>query len=298
MPGIRSEIENSFRQGDALSRLILVNLSVFLLYYMLKAVGALFQVPIHAYLVDWIALPSNLSTLITRPWTLVTYMFLHEGFLHIFFNLLVLFFAGRLFIEYFNGRRLLSTFLMGGILGGAIYVVFYNVFPAFQEVLTVSNNRGASAGIMAILIAIAAYVPRFPVKLFFVLNVELWVVAGLVLLMDLISIGDGNNMGGHIAHLGGALFGYLSIREMKKGKDLTAGFSKFLDGMADWFKPRPESKVRKVYSKGSKSSGSPDFGRSVHDQSKMDLILDKISRSGYESLSKEEKDYLFKIGQD
>lgn len=297
MSGIRSEIENSFRQGDALSRLILVNLGVFLLYYILKAVGALFQVPIHAYMVDWIALPSNLSTLITRPWTLVTYMFLHQGFMHIFFNLLVLFFSGRLFLEYFNGRRLLSTFLLGGIIGGAVYVIFYNVFPAFQDVLSISNNRGASAGVMAILIAIAAYVPRFPVKLFFVLNVELWVVAGLVLLMDLISIGDGNNMGGHIAHLGGALFGYLSIRKLKRGKDLTEGFSKFLDSIADWFKHRPEKNVKKVYSNVKKSS-SPTAQRPVHDQAKMDQILDKISHSGYESLSKEEKDYLFKIGQD
>ena len=298
MSGIRSEIENSFRQGDALSRLILVNLGVFLLYYILKAVGALFQVPLHAYMVDWIALPSNLSTLITRPWTLVTYMFLHQGFLHIFFNLLVLFFSGRLFMEYFNGRRLLSTFLIGGMLGGAIYVIFYNIFPAFQDVLSISNNRGASAGVMAILIAIAAYVPRFPVKLFFVLNVELWVVAGLVLLMDLISIGDGNNMGGHIAHLGGALFGYLSIRQLKKGKDITEGFSKFLDSIADWFKSRPEKNVRKVYSNKKGTTSSVTAKKPAHNQAKMDQILDKISRSGYESLTKDEKDYLFKIGQE
>ena len=299
MSGIRSEIENSFRQGDALSRIILVNLGVFVLYYILKAVGALFQVPIHAYMVEWTALPSNLSTLITRPWTLVTYMFLHEGFFHIFFNLLVLFFSGRLFMEYFNGRRLLSTFLLGGIIGGAMYVLFYNIFPAFSDVLSISNNRGASAGVMAVLIAIAAYVPRYPVKLFFVLRVELWVVAGLTLLMDLISIGDGNNMGGHIAHLGGALFGYLSIRQLKRGKDLTAGFSRFLDNIADWFKPRPETKMRKVYSNVSaKKTSARGQDQPVRDQARMDEILDKISRSGYESLSKEEKDYLFKIGQE
>ena len=297
MSGIRSEIENSFRQGDALSRLILVNLGVFLLFYILKAVGALFQFPLQVYMVDWMALPSSLATLVTRPWTLVTYMFLHEGFLHIFFNLLVLFFSGRLFMEYFNGRRLLSTFLLGGVIGGAIYVIFYNVFPAFSDVLSISNNRGASAGVMAILIAIAAYVPRFPVKLFFVLNVELWVVAALVLLMDLISIGDGNNMGGHIAHLGGALFGYLSIRQLKRNRDITEGFSRVLDSIADWFKPRPERKVRKVYSGVKSGSNKVKSQQPAQDQARMDQILDKISRSGYESLSKEEKDYLFKIGQ-
>ncbi len=295
MEGLRSEIKNTFSQGDALSRIILVNLGVFLLYYILKAIGALFQVPLHSFMVDWTALPSNLSTLLTRPWTLITYMFLHEGFLHILFNLIILFFSGKLFMEYFNGRRLLSTFLLGGLIGGAMYVIFYNVFPAFSQDVGLSTNRGASAGVMAILIAIAAYVPRFPVKLFFVLNVELWMVAVFVLFMDLMNIGDGNNVGGHIAHLGGAFFGYVSIRQLKNGKDITEGFSKLIDRLANWFKPRHSHKIRKVYSTG--SSGNPAKKEPARDQKYMDQILDKISRSGYESLTKEEKDYLFKIGQ-
>lgn len=298
MSGIRSEISNAFRQGDALSRLILVNLGVFLLFYLLKAAGALFQVPLQAYFVDWLALPSNLSTLITRPWTLFTYMFLHEGFLHIFFNLLVLYFSGRLFLEYFNGRRLISTFIIGGLIGGILYVAFYNIFPAFSSDVIVSNNRGASAGVMAILIAVAAYVPRFPVRLFFVLNVQLWMVAVFVLFLDLMNIGDGNNVGGHIAHFGGALFGYLSIRQLQRGSDITEGFSRFMDGVADWFKHRPEKKVHKVYSNVGQSRKENTPAKPAHDQAKMDKILDKISRSGYESLTKEEKDYLFKIGQD
>ena len=296
MSGIRSEIQNAFNQGDALSRVILINLGVFLLYYLLKALGFFFSVPLQSFMVDWLALPSSLSVLITRPWTLITYMFLHQGFLHILFNLLVLFFSGKLFMEYFNGRQLLSTFLLGGIIGGALYVAFYNLFPAFASEVAFSNNRGASAGVMAILIAIAAYVPRFPVKLFFVLDVQLWMVAAFVLFLDLVNIGDGNNVGGHVAHLGGALFGYLSIRSLKAGKDITEGFSSLLDKIVDWFKPGTKSKVRKVYSNVQDSPGRSK--KPARDQKYMDQILDKISRSGYESLTKEEKDYLFKIGQE
>lgn len=302
MAGIRQEIRDQFRHGDALTKLILVNLGVFLLYYLVRIAGVLFTVPLDAYFVEWTALPSNLMRFATRPWTLITYMFLHQGFLHILFNMLILFFTGRLFMEYLGGRRLLSMYLIGGIAGGLLYIIFYNIFPAFKDVLDISNNRGASAGVMAVMIAIATYVPRFPVKLFFVLNMELRWVAVLLLVMDLINLGDGNNMGGHLAHLGGAAFGYFSIRELKhSGRDWTEGFSKMMDKLVALFKPRP--KIRKVYSKNGSNSTrtktpSPRKQDRSASQQRMDEILDKISRSGYESLSKEEKDYLFKIGKD
>ncbi len=294
MSGIRDDIRNSFREGDALNRLILVNLGVFLFYYLLKIVGNLFQASPEFYFIQWTALPSNLSVLITRPWTLITYMFLHEGFMHILFNMLILFFTGRIFMEYMGGRKLLSTYLLGGLAGGLLYVLFYNIFPGFQEQLATSNNRGASAGVMAILIGAATYAPRYPVRLFFVLTLEFRWVAMLLLLMDLINLGDGNNMGGHIAHLGGAALGYLIVSQYKKGNDITEGFSKFMDNIANWFKPKP--KIRKVYSRARKTA---DFNeRKEKNQQRMNDILDKINRSGYDSLTKDEKDYLFKIGKD
>lgn len=298
MAGIRQEIQDQFKHGDALTKLILVNVGVFLLYYILKAIGLLITIPLAFYFVEWTALPSDLLRFATRPWSIITYMFLHQGFLHILFNMLILFFTGRLFMEYLGGRRLLSTYLIGGIAGGLLYVIFYNVFPAFTEVVAGSNNRGASAGVMAVMIAIATYVPRFPVKLFFVLNMELRWVALLFLLMDLINIGDGNNIGGHVAHLGGAAIGYLSIRQLKSGgKDWTETFSGFMDSVSGWFRPRP--KIRKVYSKrNGQATRKAQARREAPNQQRMDEILDKISRSGYESLSKEEKDYLFKIGKD
>ncbi len=294
MSGIREEIRRSFTDGDALNRLILVNLGVYLLYILLNITGYLFKLPISDYFIEWTALPSNLSKLITRPWTLITYMFLHQGFLHILFNLLILFFTGRIFMEYMGGRKLLSVYLLGGLAGGLLYLIFYNIFPAFEDFLATSNNRGASAGVMAVLIGAATYAPRFPVKLFFVLNLEFRWVAVLLLLMDLIYLGDGNNAGGHIAHLGGAALGYIAVSQFKRGNDITEGFSKFMDNIVNWFKPRP--KIRKVYSN---TRSDYDFKeRKAQNQQRMNDILDKINRSGYDSLTKDEKDYLFKIGKD
>lgn len=294
MPGIREEIKTSFQQGDALTRLILINLGVFVIFLLLEIIGFLFRFELADVFVSWTALPSSLTTFITRPWTLITYMFLHEGFLHILFNMLWLFFGGRLFMEYMGGRRLLSTYILGGLAGGILYIIAYNLFPSFSESVAISTNRGASAGVMAIVIGVATYAPRYPVKIFFTLNAQLWMIAAAALLMDLINLGDGNNAGGHIAHLGGALFGYLSVKQLKQGKDWTAGFSKFMDNIANWFKPKP--KIKKVYSNTTSDRNFKE--RQVHNQQRMDEILDKISRSGYESLSKEEKDYLFKIGKD
>ncbi len=297
MNSLRQEIRDSFQQGDALTRLILINLAVFVGYLLLRIVSFLFKLPIAETFIEWTALPNHLGTLVTRPWTLISYMFLHQDFLHILFNLIWLFFAGKLFMEYFGGKRLISTYVLGGLIGGILFVIAYNVFPIFQGIDT--NNRGASAGVMAVVFAVATYAPQYPVRLFFVLNVKLWMVAGFILLLDLLYLGDGNNAGGHIAHLGGAAFGFLSIKQYQKGRDWTAGFSQFLENIQSWFKPKEKPKVRKVYSNVGKTRNDDQYkARKVESQEKMDEILDKISQSGYESLTKDEKDFLFKIGQD
>lgn len=303
MASITDDIKSSFQQGDALTRLVLVNLAVYVVYLLLRIVASLTRVPeIESYFVAFTALPSDLLKLATRPWTLVTYMFLHQGFLHILFNMLWLYFAGQLFMEYFGGRRLLSTFLIGGLIGGALYVVFYNIFPAFEGISAISNNRGASAGVMAIVVAIATYNPRFPVRLFFVLSVPLWGIAVGFVFLDLIGLGDGQNAGGRIAHFGGAAFGFFMARAYKEGRDLTEGFSQVMDTVIGWFKSKP--KIKKVYTRtagrGAKSafSGNSPASNKAEDQKRMDEILDKISRSGYDSLTKDEKDHLFKIGRE
>lgn len=298
MSSIKEDITQTFRDGDALSRLILINIGVYVLYLILRILSLLTESGLVQWFTAFTALPSDLLTLATRPWTLVTYMFLHQSFLHIFFNMLWLYFAGRLFMEYFGGRRLVSVFLIGGLIGGLVYVLFYNVFPAFSEAVAISNNRGASAGVMAVVVAIATYNPRFPVRLFFVISVPLWGIAVGFLLLDLIGLGDGENAGGRLAHLGGAAFGFFMARAYREGRDLSEGFSQLLDRISNWFKPQP--KMTKVYSKrGTGKAASKGRARqNQNSQARMDEILDKISRSGYDSLSKEEKDHLFKIGKE
>lgn len=294
MAGIRDEISRAYREGSALTRLIIINLGVYAIYFLLVILSRFLTIGLSEYFIEWTALPTDLWKLITRPWTLITYMFLHQGFMHILFNILWLYFGGRIFLEYFSGRRLLNLYLLGGLAGGLLYVFCYNVFPLFSQAVAVADNRGASASIMAIIIAVAAYVPNYPVRIL-VIELKLWMIAAFFVLMDLFNLGStSNNLGGHLAHLGGALIGYLFIRQMRKGSDITEGFGKFVDSLMGLFKPKP--KVRKVYTNTKSDDNFKE--RKVRDQKRMDQILDKISRSGYDSLSKEEKDYLFKIGKD
>lgn len=295
MESIWDQIKKFFREGGALNQLIMINLGVFVLYLVLQIISFLFQVNISGIFVSYTALPSHPGTLITRPWTFVSYMFLHQGFIHILFNMLWLYFGGRLFISYFGGRRLIATYLLGGLIGGAIYVMAYNLFPAFSEIVGISNNRGASAGVMAVLFAIATYNPRFPVRIL-VITIPLWGVALFAFLTDLIALGEGNNPGGSLAHLGGAAFGYLMARAYSQGRDLTEGFARFIDRIANLFKPKP--KLKKVYTNTGNTRRSRNNKTNDNAEEKLNLILDKINRSGYDSLSKEEKDHLFKFGKD
>lgn len=292
---VGDQIKQQFKQGDGLIKLILVNLGVFFLLIILNLVSFLFKGNITPFVVDVLALPSNLGKFALRPWTIITYMFFHQGFFHLLVNMVMLYFSGVLFKEFLGTRKLVSYYILGGIAGGLLYVLFYNVFPIFEESVGLSNNRGASAGVMAVIIAVATFRPQMPVRLFFLLEVKLWVVAVLFLVLDLVNL-PVENPGGHIAHLGGALFGYLAMSQYKKGKDITEGFSQFLNNIQNWFKAKP--KVRKVYSNPSGNARPNRSTDSTQKDKKMDEILDKISRSGYDSLSKSEKDFLFKIGRD
>ncbi|QNR24631.1 rhomboid family intramembrane serine protease [Croceimicrobium hydrocarbonivorans] len=290
------QIKYQYRSGGALNQLIMINLAVFILYLILNVLSFLFQINISGLFISFMALPSDLGTLATRPWTLITYMFLHQGFWHIFSNLIWLYLFGRIFLEYFGGRRLIATYLLGGLIGGAFYVLSYNIFPVFAQAVAESTNRGASAGVMAVVFGIAIYNPRYPIRIL-ILSIPLWGVAAFALLMDLIALGEGNNAGGHLAHIAGAAFGYFMAKSYGSGRDLTAGLSSLLDRLANLFKPKP--KLRKVYSKGnSKSTSSPKSSGKRGDEERLNHILEKINRSGYDSLSKDEKDHLFKFGKD
>ncbi|MGB5668667.1 MAG: rhomboid family intramembrane serine protease [Maribacter sp.] len=247
-------------------------------------------------ILQWFQLPKDFFDFLTQPWSIISYSFFHGGLGHIFWNMLVLYFIGRIFLNLFDGKRFLNVYFLGVILGGLFFMVSYNVFPAFFEVN--AALIGASAGVRAVLIFICAYIPNQEVRLIF-FNIKLWYLGAFVVLMDLIQIPYGINAGGQLAHLGGALLGYVYARQLLKGKDIGHGFSKLMDGFVNLFK-RSEKKapMKTVYRKKTTSAAkSVDYKKESH-QRKIDSILDKISKSGYESLSKEEKDFLFKAGKD
>jgi hypothetical protein len=214
-------------------------------------------------------------------------MFLHENIWHILFNMLVLYFSGSIFLEYLGERRFSITYILGGLTGALLYIIAFNIFPVFSPVLNVSTAIGASAAVMAILIAIATYIPHYAVHLLFLGPVKLKYIALFYIVIDLLSISSSNS-GGHIAHLGGAIYGYLYIKSTQRGNDLALNLNKLFNKLLVWFKAKP--KMNTVYSSNKKR----ETNVSKADQSRVDSILDKISKSGYESLSKEEKEFLFK----
>ena len=286
------QIKDTFKRGSTLVKLIYINVAVFILIKLVQVIAFLFGFSgISAMLIQFLAIPSDIGTLITRPWTIFTYMFLHEGFFHILFNMIWLYVFGRIFLMYLSQKRLLSVYLVGGFAGAALYVLAFNVFPAFKDVVSMSIALGASASVMAIVIAISFYTPNFSINLLFLGPVKLKYIALFAIGLDILSIAS-TNAGGHIAHLGGALFGYFYIAQYRKGRNITSGFDRLMDSIFSMFKPKPKFKV--TYKK---AKDDIEYNREqVKKQERINKILEKISKNGYDSLTKEEKELLFKEG--
>jgi membrane associated rhomboid family serine protease len=289
---IIDEIKESYRKGTTLNKLIYLNLGLFLAVQIVRVVLFLSNKSDHYDgVLRLLAIPANPETLLKRPWTVITYMFLHEGFLHIFFNMLWLFWFGSIFIQELGPKKLLSTYLLGGLAGGLLFVVFYNLFPVFKPVRDQTIALGASASVMAVVVAAAAYRPERRLHLMFIGPVKVGYIAlAMVILTSLIDFSV--NTGGKIAHLGGALMGFLFAYYYRKGKDISRGFDRGMDWMATWFKPGRQR--LKVTHKG--SSDDFEYNRQKAQQQKeVDKILEKISKSGYDSLTAREKELLFKM---
>lgn len=286
---IVDDIKRTFKEGSALTRLIYINIGVFLV---VKILGVFFYLAGQPYfLVDWLSIPSNINELIIKPWTPVTYMFMHVGFIHLLFNILGLYWFGKLFLYRLEGEKLLSVYLLGGLAGAVLYVVSYNIFPAFES--TNSILLGASASVIAILVAIAFYDPDFEIRLFFIGTFPLKYVAAFYVLLSVIGI-TASNPGGNIAHLGGALWGWFYIYQLRKGNDMGAGFVDFINKLAKLFKPKSHLSV----SHKQTPRDDHEYNHQKHEQqAKINKVLDKIAKSGYDSLSKKEKELLFNQGK-
>lgn len=283
---IWAEIKQTFKDGSVLTRLIYINIGLFLL---IKTVGVLFFLGGRSSgMVEWLSVPSDPGLLLQRFWTPLTYMFLHAGFLHLLFNILGLYWFGKLFLFQFEGEKLLSVYLMGGFAGALAYVLAFNLFPVFSSVNAIL--LGASASVFAILVAIAVYDPQREIHLFFIGRFPLKYVAAFYVVLSIIGI-SASNPGGNFAHLGGAAWGWFYISRLRRGKDWGDGLVKLIDKIWEWIKPGKKLKV--TYKQTPRDDYEYNRQKNIQ-QEEINLILDKIARSGYESLTKKEKEKLFK----
>jgi membrane associated rhomboid family serine protease len=292
---ILQEIRRFFRHGSVLSRLIGVNLMVFIVVSVIRVIFFLVNNPVVQDLMgQWFGISSNLYVVLHRPWTVMTYMFLHFDMLHIFFNMIVLYVGGRLFSDFIGHNRLVATYLLGGLSGALFFIVSYNVFPVFQDVKSISLAIGASASVLSIFVAIAVYMPDYRLPLLLIGSIRLKYIAIFFVVIDIISIDQGNP-GGHLAHLGGACWGFLYARMLKSGKDPARPVGLWLAAIGGLFRRKTTFKVE--YSRDRPLTDEDYNDTKAEERKRMDLILDKISQSGYDSLSKEEKNFLFKMGK-
>lgn len=284
-----TKLRRRFAEGDILLRLIYINAGLFLLIRLVDVLLMLFNLPTSRWM-QYIEFPSSFQEFLFQPWSIVTYMFTHYDVLHILFNMLWLYWFGRLFLNFFDTRKLFGVYLLGGIFGAVLFMAAYNLFPYYANAASYSYLMGASASVMAVVFGVSFYAKDEEVTLFLVGRIKIFYLALFTLLLDLLSITSGN-AGGHLAHIGGALFGIWFASRMRVGKDLTRPINRLIDQLANLFAPR-KPKMRVTY----KNKRNMDYeynARKQQDMAQLDAILDKLKRSGYQSLTTEEKKQLF-----
>ncbi len=283
MNSIIDDLKFQYKIGGIANKMIYWNVGIFLLslvFYQFKT--AQFDFP------NWLQVVSEPTEVLHYPWTLLTYAFLHGGFWHLFFNMMVLNFASRLFLTFFTQKQYLGLYLLSAIFSAVCFVV------SFYFLNKVSVMVGASGAIMALLVGATTYQPLMNVRLLLIGNVKLWHITAVILLLDLLQI-QMDNTGGHIAHLSGAFFGYIYIKLLQNGTDL----SKIVDSVLNLFSKKKATPFKKVHVNPRKPAVKRESKIVVKDktQQQLDEILDKISQSGYDSLTVEEKEFLFKAGK-
>lgn len=287
MDGIFTNLKRTFQSGNILAKLIYINIGLFVVIRLASVLFMLFNIGNTSFL-QYLQMPSSPELLLYRPWTIITYMFTHFDFLHILFNMLWLYWFGGLFLNFFSERQLGGLYVLGGIAGAIFFMIAYNIFPYFQTVAATSYLMGASASVMAIVFAVSFYRKDLEINLLLIGRVRLIYLAIFTLVIDFMAI-TSDNAGGHIAHIGGALFGIWFASRIRVGKDLTAPMNRVIDWVVNLGKPKPRMHV--TYKR---SETDYEYNARKHQESvDIDAILDKLKRSGYESLSADEKKKLF-----
>lgn len=291
MDDIFTKLKRMFLSGNILIKFIYINVGIFLLLRLFAVLFLLFNIHSVPFL-EYLQMPSSPTLLLMRPWTLITYMFTHYDFLHILFNMLWLYWFGGIFLQFFDERRFGGVYLLGGIAGALLFLSAYNIFPYFQVVSERSFLMGASASVMAIVFAVSFYRKEYEINLFLIGRVKLIWLAWFTLILDLLAI-TSTNAGGHLAHVGGALFGIWYASRMKKGKDLTAPFNRMIDRLVNLSKVNLKRKPKMKVTYKRPETDYEYNARKNQENKDLDNILDKLKRSGYDSLSAEEKKRLF-----
>lgn len=291
MASIITELKDKFRRGNLCMQLIYVNIAVFVIIWLVEVLLMLFNQSMGGWL-SWLELPASFVRFLVQPWSIVTYMFLHAGFLHILFNMLWLYWFGTLFLHFFSAKHLRGLYIMGGICGGLLYMLAYNVFPYFQGMVEHSLLLGASASVLAIVAATAYRAPNYRVGLFLFGTVKLKYLALVAIGADLLFI-TSENGGGHIAHLGGALAGLWFASALSKGVDITKLINRLCDALALPFSRRVRKPKMKVHYGADRQKDYDYNARKKSQSDEIDRILDKLKKSGYESLTGDEKKTLF-----
>lgn len=279
---LSNDIKYKLKNLNVLEKIIGVNLIAYV-------IGLLFQSNL-----SWFELPSGFGDFLTQPWALISYAFLHYDFFHILFNMLWLYVIGRMFLSMFNPKMAINIYFLGAMSGGLLFMLGYTLLPSLFGAET--RLVGASAAVRALLIFICAYMPYQDVRLF-MFNIKLWHIGLFIVILDVVGL-FGLNAGGNLAHLGGATLGYVYAKQLIKGNDIGKGFERLIDSLSKLFKTSKKAPLKTVHKNKGKVGGytKGDFNEFNH-QKQIDIILDKISKSGYDSLTAEEKEFLFKSGK-
>lgn len=286
-----------YQTANIAIKLIVINVIVYLLFNIVPWLAGLQSTAFSQYFV----LPSDFVRFLQQPWSVVSYAFLHSGFSHLLWNMVFLYVFSRFVLNLFSEKKFLAIYLLGAVAGGCLFAILYNVLPVFRGTGVL---LGASAAVNAIVVFIGTYTPNAEVRIF-TFNIKLWWIAAFIVVKDILTL-DAGNAGGLISHLGGAAFGFVYARQLAQGNDIGLWFEKIIDSVASWFSKSPrrsqkKSPLRTVHKNNEKSrvkATTSATSSKSEKQQQIDMILDKISKSGYDSLSKAEKDFLFKAGKD
>jgi len=271
----------TIKNNNLFVNILYANIVIFIVINLINVIGFLFEKEYG--IIHYLGVSANLETLSKSPWTIISYMFIHIDFFHLLVNLFWLYFGGNIFIQYLSQKQLLSTYLMGGMIGAIVYIIAFNLFPVFDTIKESSLAIGASASVLAILFAIASYVPNYTINLTLLGSIKLKHIAIIALILDILSIPKGN-AGGHIAHLGGALYGFIYILMLKRNINTNYFIEQIILLLSNSTRIK-QKKYENDYEYNA---------RKRSEDKEVNKILDKISKSGYDSLSSEEKKTLFK----